>query len=351
MFQLIGGLKRLLPSRRRTQSNEYMKNTFPILTSLLLSVLAVRGPGEKLWAQETPLSPKGEIAPSVVFIGNSFTYGDGSPVRFYRAGIVTDLNGEGIGGVPALFKMFVLQAGRDFRVSLETESGANLDFHLQKRAAVLGQRWDFAVMQGQSLLDPKKPGDPKLLVHSARELAELLRSKNPKVDIRLVATWACADQIYPESRLKSGHWRGKPIERMALDIRAGYDLAAAAGAPAIRGVIAVGEAWNRAFKAGVADPNPYDGISAGQVDLWTYDHKHASAFGYYLEALMIFGDLTGLDPRSLGKKERAAFELGFSPEQAIALQQVAFDELDATKERPQLQTFQPVVPASLKRGK
>ncbi len=64
-------------------------------------------------AQETrPLSPKGEVVPSVVFIGNSFTYGFGSPVRFYRAGIVTDLNHgdvghEDVGGVPALFKMFV----------------------------------------------------------------------------------------------------------------------------------------------------------------------------------------------------------------------------------------------------
>ena len=39
---------------------------------------------------------------SVLFIGNSFTYGWGSPVRHYRASTVTDLNNEGIGGVPAL---------------------------------------------------------------------------------------------------------------------------------------------------------------------------------------------------------------------------------------------------------
>ena len=105
----------------------------------------------------------------------------------------------------------------------------------------------------------------------------------------------------------------------------------------------MGEAWNRAFNTGVADKNPYDGISANQVDLWAHDHNHASAFGYYLEALMIFGDLTGLDPRSLGKKERAACELGFSTNQVSDLQQVAFDELNATKGRAQLQTFKPVV--------
>lgn len=93
------------------------------------------------------------------------------------------------------------------------------------------------------------------------------------------------------------------------------------------GVIPVGESWLRAMQAGVADPNPYDGIEFGKVSLWTHDHYHGSTHGYYLEALMIFGDLTGLDPRSLGKGERAAFELGLSGDQAVALQQVAYDEL------------------------
>ena len=43
---------------------------------------------------------------SILFIGNSFIFGSGSAVRFYRANSVTDLNNEGIGGVPALFKSF-----------------------------------------------------------------------------------------------------------------------------------------------------------------------------------------------------------------------------------------------------
>ena len=51
---------------------------------------------------------------SVLFIGNSFTYGFGSPVKYYRPDTVTDLNNEGIGGVPALVKSFSDQAGLDF---------------------------------------------------------------------------------------------------------------------------------------------------------------------------------------------------------------------------------------------
>jgi hypothetical protein len=55
----------------------------------------------------------GAAGTSVLFVGNSFTFGDGSAVQFYRAGTVTDLNNEGKGGVPALFKSFNAQAGLD----------------------------------------------------------------------------------------------------------------------------------------------------------------------------------------------------------------------------------------------
>ena len=64
------------------------------------------------------------------------------------------------------------------------------------------------------------------------------------------------------------------------------------------------------MQTGVADPNPYDGIEAGKLNLWTYDHYHASTYGYYLEALVVFGTLTGRDPRSLGDNECSGYELG-----------------------------------------
>ena len=136
----------------------------------------------------------------------------------------------------------------------------------------------------------------------------------------LMATWSRADQVYPPE----GAWSGRPIAAMANDIRAAYEQAAS-GAGAL--VIPVGEAWNRAILTGVADANPYDGIEADKLDLWTYDHYHASTYGYYLEALVVFGRVTGRDPRSLGGNECSAFELGLSTAQAQALQQIAFDEL------------------------
>ncbi len=262
---------------------------------------------------------------SVLFIGNSFLFGSGSPVRFYRADTVTDLNNEGIGGVPALFKSFTQQAGLDYDVSLETRGGSGLDFHLENKLGVIGRRgWDAIVMHGYSTLDADKPRDPGKLIATSKQMADFLRGRNPKVELYLMATWSRADQTYPAK----GAWAGQPIEAMARDVRAGYDkAAAAAGAKA---VIPVGEAWTRAIQTGLADPNPYDGIEAGKINLWTYDQYHASTHGYYLEALVIFGSVTGRDPRSLGQNECSAYELGLSRSDAKALQQIAFDQLAST---------------------
>jgi hypothetical protein len=263
------------------------------------------------------------FAASILFIGNSFTFGYGSPVRFYRPESVADLNSTGQGGVPALFKSFTAQAGLPYDVYLETEPGVGIDWHLEHKLEVIGQRsWDSVVMHGFSTLNSKKPGDPALLVASVRQMAQFLRTKNSKTDIRIMATWPRADQVY----LAKGAWYGKPIEAMARDVRDGYDRAAAGTGIT---VVPVGDAWVRAMRTGVADSNPYDGIDADKMNLWTYDAYHGSTYGYYLEALVLFGNITGRDPRSLGTNECSGFELGLSGAQVGALQQVAFDQLAA----------------------
>jgi hypothetical protein len=86
------------------------------------------------------------IAGSILFIGNSFTFAAGSPVQFYHPESVTDLNGGGIGGVPALFKSFTAQAGLKFDVSLETAPGMGLDYHYRNKADVIGKAWDYVVI-------------------------------------------------------------------------------------------------------------------------------------------------------------------------------------------------------------
>ncbi|HLI67397.1 MAG TPA: hypothetical protein VKU90_13630 [Caulobacteraceae bacterium] len=272
-------------------------------------------------------------ADTILFVGNSFTFGALSPVWKFHAAEVSDLNGGGVGGVPALFKLFTEEAGLDYTVSLETVGGKDLQFHLDNKRAVIDQSFDHVVLQSFSTLDAAHPGDPASLIRSTAEMARMFHAKNPKVDVWLDATWSRADQTY----LTTGHWYGKPIGQMGIDVEQAY-LAAAAGANAampgaVSGVAPVGLAWNRAFDTGFADADPYDGIQFGQVNLWAFEGYHASSFGYYIEALVIFGAVTGKDPLSLGPRETAATELGFSPAQTTAMQQIAHDQLAASLKR------------------
>jgi hypothetical protein len=271
-----------------------------------------------------------EAGQRILFVGNSFTFGATSAVRHYRASSVHDLNDGNTGGVPALFRQMSLEAGLDYDVSLETIGGADLGRHWRDKRALIDQPWDAVVLQSFSTLDAADPGNPTRLVASARQIAEALQARNANVALYLTATWARADLVYD----KASPWNGEPLEKMASDIRNGYDEARAALGRA--SVLPVGEAWQNAIAEQVADGNPYDGIEFNKVDLWGWDHYHASTYGYYLEALIAFGAITGRDPRELGPHETCADDLGISPDQAVALQRVAADTLAAEAATPRL---------------
>src|SRR3546814_822429 len=162
---------------------------------------------------------------------------------------------------------------------METSPGKARKWHWENRRDRIDRAWEHVVMQELSVLDYEHPGDPTVTIDYAGRLAAMMTARNPAVDVSMTATWTRPDQTYrPE-----GHWYGKPATQMALDLRRGYDAADAASA-AIDRVNPVGQAFNCAIQAGFADPNPYDGIAYDQLDLWSYDHYHASIAGYYLEA-------------------------------------------------------------------
>ena len=53
-------------------------------------------------------------AKTILFVGNSFTFGANSAAHYYKPDTVSDLNGPGaggktVGGVPAFFKAFSKQ--------------------------------------------------------------------------------------------------------------------------------------------------------------------------------------------------------------------------------------------------
>ena len=258
-------------------------------------------------------------ADTILFVGNSFTFASYSPVWRYRASSVTDLNQDGVGGVPALFKLFTEEAGLDYQVSLETAAGTSLEWHWLNKRPLIDRAWDHLVLQEYSTTDRDRPGDPTSLVTYSGKLAAMVRARNPKASVSLTATWTRPDLTFRPGQ----HWSGQAVTRMAEDVRHANDLARRSN-PAIGRVHPVGEAFNCAIAAGIADSNPYDGLTFGQVDLWAYDHYHASTAGNYLDALVVFAGVTGRDPRSLGRDETAANELGLSPNLAQRLQSVAW---------------------------
>ena len=273
-------------------------------------------------------------ARTVLFLGSSFTYGAHTAVQHYHPASVHDLNGpdkngETYGGVPAIFKTFTLEAGlTDYDVSSELVGGKGLEywFTVPETLARIQKPWDVVVMHGFSTLDQAHPNDRTLLLSSTKRIAQMFLKENPQSKLWLFATWPRADMTYPDG--SPGH--GKPIQQMGKDVQAGYEQSWKEE-PRFAGIVPVGLAWNRAIDTGIADDNPYDDAGASKMDLWAYDHYHGSVFGYYLEALMDFGRVTGLDPLVLSGKDRVAEDIGISPAQSKALMQVAHDTLAASK--------------------
>jgi len=304
-----------------------------------MSISLHRRPGAYAIAALLALSATPGFAQStILFIGNSFTYGEPAgaapDVMNYKPGSVTDLNNLGIGGVPALFKQMTVDKGLNYDVYLETEPGSNLDFHFDNRLALINKPWDHVVMHGQSNLDFGNPNDPTKISTYTGILGQVFQSQNPNVDISLTATWSRADLTYQPAcngASPPSPWCGGDIRQMAIDVQKGYQVAMDQNSGIVSRINPVGLAWNKAIDAGFADPNPYDGITAGQINLWAPDRYHASDYGYYLHALVDFGQITGLSPTVLGY-DTVAQDLGFTADQAIAMQGFAAAAIAAVPE-------------------
>jgi len=276
-------------------------------------------------------------ATKILFVGNSFTYAAHSAAMHYETDQVHDLNppdklGRTIGGVPALFKEFTKEAGLDYDVSLETVGGKGFDFHMAQMRAVLDKPWDVVVGHGYSTMDEAHPGDPTLLISSTKQMADMFKAQNPNVKFYLLATWSRADKVYPDNA--PAPWKGTPIDQMARDVEKGYEAAAKNAGSEVAGVIPMGLAWNTAMDTGIADNNPYDDMGASKMNFWAYDGYHASSFGYYLEAALDFGKVTGKDPMilSIKGKDHVAEDLGISPIQQQQLLKLAHDSLASSGE-------------------
>lgn len=179
---------------------------------------------------------------------------------------------------------------------------------------------------------------------------------NPNAKVYLTETWARPDMVYAHlvTTADTSSPTGSPIPdgsntqaslyyqslaAMTADLHASiYGEAAANGHFA--GVIGAGDAFQLAFDQGLVKTGGfYDakGVfvpnQAGDtMNLWWDDYLHASKYGSYLDALVQFGTITGLDPLSLGANEIAARDLGISQADALTLQRIAAQQLGMVPE-------------------
>jgi hypothetical protein len=104
------------------------------------------------------------------------------------------------------------------------------------------------------------------------------------------------------------------------------------------GVAPVGDAFQRAVNQGIAKgggfykaDGTYDEPAGPPINLWWLDRTHASKYGSYLSALVLFQTITGRNPLSLGPGEQAAADLGIASNVAVQLQRVAQDRSRRTR--------------------
>jgi hypothetical protein len=379
---------------------------------------------------------------TILFVGNSYTFGRVDPVMGYNVGNVDDMTRprpdlpdpnftetagtrawepHPWGGVPAIFKQLADQAGVDFDVSLSTRNAASLRGHFLNtantdwdlRGNIAKRKWDIVVLQEQSdAALPKGRGananNPQFAAYadkiekfihvgaaeSYRERAmytaiygsvancvaaggtqsscdnNTLRTipanpnKNAAAKVYLLQTWARPDMVFPHlATVADANYPtvpdGRPIvdtsnpafpngypdtlyyeqeglAGMTADLRAAFAAKAAANA-GFAGVIPVGEAFQRAVDTGIAKADGFytaEGVYSmlvpqDKINLWWDDYLHASKYGSYLSALVIFGKLTGINPATFGATEKAAADLGIGPGDAVKLQRVAWEQLAA----------------------
>jgi len=280
-------------------------------------------------------------------VGNSFTHGKFDPVRLYNAAGVTDENyGQAgaraenyagpWGGIPGIFKKMTDQAGLVYDVHIESISGQPLEYHYNNALAVSKQAsWNKVVLQDQSTypIPSSRTGNRTSFYTYATKLEQAIHGQNAQTQVYLYETWARADMTYPSGQPYSG----LPIDTMFQDLHNGYyaeyrtNGKFAAVAPA-------GDAWRRAIQQGTATRNPYR-PEAGKINLWGADYYHPGNWGSYLNALVLFYTLTGVDPRTLGSGEQAAAALGISAADAMALQLVAYQQVSPVPLPVQLVAF------------
>jgi len=215
------------------------------LGALLLLLAAALAGGEKK-KEKKPAAP---VFRHVLFIGNSYTSTHDLPEMV--AGMAK------AAGLPV-----------QLRVEADVTDAATLEDHWgapSVRDRIRERRWDFVVLQEQSLRPLKKPDR---MEKYAKLLAAEIRKRGAKPVFFL--TWAREERPHAQEELNRAYFR------IADKLKAT--------------VVPVGPAWARVRK------------ERSMLKLFAYDGSHPTPAGTYLAACVFFAVLTGRSPVGLPAK-------------------------------------------------
>jgi hypothetical protein len=296
----------------------------------------------------------------------NYLAGAGSALKFTEPGP--------FGGIPGIFLRLTQEAGLNYDVSIDAIASATLNGTWKNSTnlpVISASRWDHVVLQEQSFtplpttivvngVTITTRGNPTNFNTGVQAIINSLHTNDaaagkPDAAVTLYETQPLASYSYlstnPDAPIfgsSAGISGGNnnqpyvgdpnPVPRMAQDLHNAY-LTAASNANALGhssvDVALAGDAWITAMNTGTAVTNPYlvGALSGTMIDLWdsnaldacctTPIGYHPSVYGSYLNALMLFAQITGRDPR-FGATELAAADLGIDPATAVRLQYAAY---------------------------
>jgi len=321
----------------------------------------------------------------VLFVGDSFTHGRYLPVRTYNntpgtGGIgstapsqyVVDENynttvegrredtpGEygPWGGIPGIFAELAHEARLPYDVHIEAISATTLAKNYGVASPVIAQPlWNAVVLQEASFepipsdLTHDTASDPQAFCGAVQTIERGVHDAAPNADIYLYSTWAPADTAYLDTTAGEAPFSGDSFLRSLAVLTAAYHdayVSAAVQDGHIRDIAPVGDAWALAWREGFANPDPYGGSAPGVALSFGYQpgsepstknvpsdagFHHPSQYGAYLNGLVLFETITGMDARRFGEREQAAAELGISAKTALQLQRVAWESVMRRRE-------------------
>jgi hypothetical protein len=321
----------------------------------------------------------------ILFVGDSFTHGRYLPVRTYNnahgtGGIGSTASSQYVvdenfdtnvparmehapeygpwGGIPGIFAELAQEADLPYDVHIEAISATTLRKNYRVASDVIAQPlWDDVVLQGASFepipttLSQNPGSDPQAFCRAVETIEQGVHSVAPHAKVYLYATWAPADTAWLDTTAGSAPFSSDEFLRHLAELTQAYHDAywsAAAHDGNLRGVAPAGDAWARAWREGIANPDPYSGSAPGIALSFDYQpasqpstrdlptgagFHHPSIYGAYLNGLVLFETITGRDVRKFGGREQAAADLGIKGQTAIELQRVAWEAVAERDDR------------------